>query len=144
MPSTTANDGVSLSLSVIEVVENFGLEEKIVGITIYGGGNLWVYSWALESKYTNESVFFKPNPLFAMEFFAHIFSGACKAVVQSIKSDYGEVDTELRRRNIHKFMTWTKKIQKGVQTLREAQLHCSIKEKCLPTHVLTHFAYMIH
>ena len=42
MPSTTATDGVSLSLSVMEVVENFGLEAKIVGITSDGGGNLRV------------------------------------------------------------------------------------------------------
>ena len=53
MTSTTATDGVSLSLSVMEVVENFGLEEKIVGITIDGGGTLWVCREALESKYTN-------------------------------------------------------------------------------------------
>ena len=59
MPSTTANYGVSLSLSVMEVVENFGLEAKIVGITSDGGGNLWVCREALESKYTNDSVF--PN-----------------------------------------------------------------------------------
>ena len=40
MPSTTDNDGVSLYLYVMEVVENFVLEAKIVGITIYGGGNI--------------------------------------------------------------------------------------------------------
>ena len=55
MPSTTATDGVSLSLSVMEVVENFGLEENIVGITSDCGGNLWVCREALESKYNNES-----------------------------------------------------------------------------------------
>ena len=58
MPSTTATDGVSLYLSVMEVVDNFGLKEKIVGITSDGGGNFWVCREALESKYTNESVFF--------------------------------------------------------------------------------------
>ena len=40
IPSTTATDGVSLSLSVMEVVENLGSEAKIVGITSDGGGNL--------------------------------------------------------------------------------------------------------
>ena len=40
MPSTTDNGGVSLSKSVLEVVENFGLEEKILGTTSDGGGNL--------------------------------------------------------------------------------------------------------
>ena len=40
MPYTTATDGVSLSLSFMEVVENFGLEAKTVRITSDGGGNL--------------------------------------------------------------------------------------------------------
>ena len=53
MPSTTDNDGVSLSLSVMQVVDNFGLEAKIMGITSDGGGNIWVCREALESKYTN-------------------------------------------------------------------------------------------
>ena len=67
MPSTTATDGVSLSLSVMEVVENFGLEAKIVGITSDGSGNLRVCREGLESKYTNDSVFPPPKPLFTME-----------------------------------------------------------------------------
>ena len=40
MPSTTATDGVSLSLSVMDVVDNYGLEAKIVGITSDGGGDI--------------------------------------------------------------------------------------------------------
>ena len=62
MPSTTANDGVSLSSSVMELVDNFGLEANIVGIKSDGGGNIWVCREALESKYTNEYVFFHPSP----------------------------------------------------------------------------------
>ena len=62
MPSTTTTDGVSLSLSVMEVVESFGLEAKIVGITNDGGGNLRVLRDALESKYSNESIFHHPSP----------------------------------------------------------------------------------
>ena len=62
MPSTTATDVVSLSFYVMEVVENFGLEENIVGITSDGGGNIWVCREALESKYTNEYGFFYPSP----------------------------------------------------------------------------------
>ena len=57
MLSTTATDGVLMFFYVMEVVENFGLEENIVRITIYGGGNLMVCREALESKYTNDSVF---------------------------------------------------------------------------------------
>ena len=48
IPNTTANDDISLSLYVMGVVENFGLEEKIVGITSDGGGNLWFCREALE------------------------------------------------------------------------------------------------
>ena len=85
MLSTTATDGVSLSLSVMEVMDNFGLESKIVGITSDGGGNIQVCREALESKYTNDSVFSPPKPLFTMERLAHILKGSCKAVVQLIK-----------------------------------------------------------
>ena len=58
MRSTTDTDGVSLYLSVMEVVDNFGLEANILGITSDCGGNLWVFREALESKYTNDFVFF--------------------------------------------------------------------------------------
>ena len=50
MPSTTATDGVSLYLSVMEVVENFVLEAKIVGIKSDCGDNLRVCREAMESK----------------------------------------------------------------------------------------------
>ena len=60
--STTATDGVSLYKYVMEVVENFGLEENIVGITSDGVGNIWVCREALDSKYSNESVFHHPTP----------------------------------------------------------------------------------
>ena len=62
MPSTTATDGASLYLSFTEVVGNFVFEANIVGITSDGCGNLWVFRDALESNYTNESVFHHPSP----------------------------------------------------------------------------------
>ena len=82
MPSTTDTDGVSLSLSVMEVVEIFSSEAKIVGITSDSGDNIRVSREALESKYTNDSVFSSPKPLFTMECLAHILAGACKAGVK--------------------------------------------------------------
>ena len=100
MPSTTATDGASISMSVMEVVENFGLEAKIVGIMSDGGGNLQVFREALELKYTNDYVSPPHKPLFTMECLAHILSGDCKSGLQLIKSDDGEVDTELTRRNV--------------------------------------------
>ena len=73
-----------------------------MGITSDGGGNLWVCMEALDSKYTNESVFSPTNPLLTMERFAHILAGDCKAGVQSTNSDDDEVDTELTRHNMQK------------------------------------------
>ena len=45
---------------------------------------------------------------------------------------------------MQKCITWTKKSQKGARALREAQIHCRIKEKRLLTPGLTWFAYLIH
>ena len=63
IPSTTSTNGVSLYFSVMEVVENFCLEANIVGITSDGGGNIRVCREALESKYTNDSVFLTQAPI---------------------------------------------------------------------------------
>ena len=70
------------------------------------------------SRSTLMTLFFSPNPLFTMERLAHIFAGACKAGVKSIKSDDDKVDTVLTRRNMQKCITWTKKSQKGARDLR--------------------------
>ena len=79
-----------------------------------------------------------------MERLANILTGACKAGVQSIKSDDGEVDTELTRRNMQKCITWTNNIQTVAQAIQEAQIHCGIKYKHLLTPVSTCFACLIH
>ena len=50
MSSTTATNGVSMYLSVMEVVEKFIQEENIVGITSDGGDNLRVVRETMESK----------------------------------------------------------------------------------------------
>ena len=79
-----------------------------------------------------------------MECLAHILARACKEGVQSIKYNYGEVDTKLTRRNIQKCITWTKKSHEGARALWEAQLLYRIKEKRLITLILTRFEYLIH
>ena len=61
MSPTTATNGVYLYKTVSEVVDNFGLEAKIVGITSDGVGNIRVCREALNSKHSNESVFHHPN-----------------------------------------------------------------------------------
>ena len=45
---------------------------------------------------------------------------------------------------MQKCITWMENIQKGAQALREAQIHCGIKEKRIFTPVSTRFAYLIH
>ena len=62
MPYTTDTDDVSLSKYVMEVVDNFGLEENIVGIISDDGGNIQVCREVMESKYSNDSVFHQPIP----------------------------------------------------------------------------------
>ena len=62
MLSTTASDYFSVSKYVAEVVENLGLEAKIVGDMSGCGGNLRVCRETLESKYSNNSVFHHPIP----------------------------------------------------------------------------------
>ena len=79
-----------------------------------------------------------------MEYLANILAGACKSGVQYIKFGYGEVDAKLTRQNMQKCITWTKKIQKGGQALREAQLHRRINMKHFLTPVSTRFSYLIH
>ena len=75
-----------------------------------------------------------------MECLAHILAGACKSGLQLIKSDDGEFYTELMRQNMLKCITWTNKSQKGEMALREAQLHCGIKDKRLLTSVSNRLA----
>ena len=48
MPSTIGTDGVSLYKYVAGVVENFGSEANIVGITSASGVNAWVCREAME------------------------------------------------------------------------------------------------
>ena len=128
----------------MEVVDKFISEANIVGINSGGGSNLWVCREAMESKYTNDSVFSSPKPLVTMECLAHILAGACKEGVQPFKLDDGEVDTKLTSRNMQQCIIWTKKIQKGGRALWEAHLHYGINNKQLLTPVLTLFAYLIH
>ena len=48
------------------------------------------------------------------------------------------------RQNMQKCITCTKKIQKGALALRDAHIHCGIKEQRLLTPVLNRFSYLIH
>ena len=102
MPSTTATDGLSLSNSVMDVVEILGLEANIVGITSDGGGNIRLCREALESKYSNDSSFNHPSPSSpwsSLRIYWHI---DLNVGVKLINSDDGEVDIKLTRSNIHK------------------------------------------
>ena len=61
--STAGTDDVFLSNSSVEVVENFGSEAKIVGITSDNGREFRVCTDALKSKYIDDSVFITQSPL---------------------------------------------------------------------------------
>ena len=67
MPYTTGADDFFLSKSVADVVDNFGLEADILGITSDGGGNLRFCREALEFKYSNDSVFHHKDPLLRID-----------------------------------------------------------------------------
>ena len=95
--------------------------------------SLWMH-WI---RNTAMNPFLPPKTLFTMECLAHVLVGICKAGLEYIKSDDGEVDTKFTRQNMQKCITWKNKSQKGAQALLEAQLRCGINENHLPTPVST-------
>ena len=80
-----------------------------------------------------------------MECLAHILSGACKAGVQSIRSDNGEFDTELTRQNMQKYNLDEEDpeggaVSKGgtdsLQDQGEASSHTCFDPFCIPDPLL--------
>ena len=66
MPITTSNDGGSLAVPVSNIINNFSLRLKLVGITSDGGTNLARYKAILEINFDNTGVFELLNPIFVM------------------------------------------------------------------------------
>ena len=122
MPITTSTFGESISVTVGNVINQFNLGSKIVGITSDGGTNLVRCKAVLESTFDNTGMFDMENPMFLMECLAHVLANACKAGVMDIKSDDGRVDTELTRRNMQRCITWKKNHKRGQSIWRQRRI----------------------
>ena len=59
----------------------------------------------LESNFDNTVVLDLGEPMFVMEFFAHVLVNACKAGITYVKLDNGKVDTEVTRKNMQRCIT---------------------------------------
>ena len=57
IPITTSTDGESLAVTVGNVINQFNLGPKLVGITSDGGNNLAICKAILESAFVNAGVF---------------------------------------------------------------------------------------
>ena len=67
MPITTSTDGKSLVGTVSNVINQFSLGLKPVGITSDGGTNLAIRNAILEITFDNTGVFDFGKPMFVME-----------------------------------------------------------------------------
>ena len=108
MPIKTSTYGESLAATVGNLINQFNLGSKLVGVTSYGRTNLAACKAILESNFDNMGVFDFEKPMFVMECLDHVLDNTCKAGVMDVKSDYGGVDNEVTRRNMQRCITWTK------------------------------------
>ena len=143
MPITTSTDVDSIAVPVSNVINQFSLGSKLVGITSDGGTNLARCKAILESNFDNTVVFDLGGSMFVMECLAHVLANACKTGVMDVKYIDGRVDTEVARSNMQFCITW-KKITKGGKSLETAQKHVGLPCKRLITPIKTHFACLIH
>ena len=67
IPITTSTDVESLAVPVGNVINQFNLGSKLVGITSDGGTNLVICKPILKSTFDNMGVFDLENPIFVME-----------------------------------------------------------------------------
>ena len=143
MPITTSTYVDVLEVPVGNVINQFNLGSKLVGITSDGGTNLATCKAILESTFDNTGVFDLENPMFVIKCLSHVLANGCKAVVMDVKSDYFRVDTEVTRRNMQCCIIWTKKSQKGSKALETAQNHVVLPCKNLITPVKNSFSCLI-
>ena len=76
MTITTSTDGDILAVLVSNVINQFCLGSKLVGITIDGGTNLAICTAILDSTFDNTRIFDMGKPMFVMEFFSYILANA--------------------------------------------------------------------
>ena len=78
IPITTSTNGESLSITVLNVINQFILGSKLIDVTIDDGTNLERFKSILESNFDNTGVFDLGNPMFVMECLAHVLTNLCK------------------------------------------------------------------
>ena len=66
MPITTSTNGESISVTVLNVINNFSLGSKLIDVTIDDGTNLERFKAILESNFDNTGVFDLGNPMFVI------------------------------------------------------------------------------
>ena len=135
-------DGQSLSVAVKSCIDKFHLRSKVISYTSDGGGNLKTCKDYLNEMVSNDAIFNPSKPIFEQSCLAHALSGACKKAV--IDARTGTLSIEQTRIKLQKCITWTKKSQKGCNSLREAQEFCHLPPQKLLTPVKTRFAYLIY
>ena len=135
MPITKSTDGDSLAVTIGNLINQFKLGSKLVGITSDGRTNLVTCKAILKSTFDNMGVIDLENPMFVIECLAHVLDDSCKSEVIDVRYYGGRVDTEKTRRNMQRYITSTKKSQKGAKDLETAQNHVGVPCKNLITHV---------
>ena len=102
MPIKTSTDGKSLTVPVGNVIKQFSLGSKVLGMNSDGGTNLARFMAILESNFDNIGVNDLVKPMFVMDFLAHVLFNSLKAVVTYVQSDDGNLYTELTSSNIQR------------------------------------------
>ena len=102
IPITTSTYGGSISVMVGNVINQFGLGSKLVGVTRSGGTNLVRCKAILEITFDNTGVFDLGEPMFVMDFLAHVLANSRKSGLMDVQSDDGRVDNEVTRINIQR------------------------------------------
>ena len=100
MPITTSTDGESFAVPVINLINQFSLVSKLVGITSYGVNNLARCKFILKSSFYNTGVFDLVKPMFVINCHAYVLSNACNVGLLDVKYDDERVDNQVTRSNI--------------------------------------------
>ena len=102
IPITKSTYCESLAVPVSNVIKQFSLGSKVLGMNSDGGTNLARFMAILESNFDNIGVNDLVKPMFVMDFLAHVLFNSLKAVVTYVQSDDGNLYTELTSSNIQR------------------------------------------
>ena len=128
---TTSTDVESLSFLVSNVINQFSLGLKLVGITSDGGTNLARCKDILESNFDNTRFFDLGEPMFVLGCISRVLDNACNSGVMDVQYDDVRVDTDFTMINMQRCITWTRKSQKGGKSLETAHKHVGLPCKRL-------------